>query len=137
MVHSGLKLQFLQSIKLCVHTHQYASLSVALIVFCMFCLRFYVPINSCGHVKILGKLDKAVNQYFVHILLLVTDLNQLKAEIVHKKLFRNQSPGKYGMGLGSNSRPLDLQSDSLLTALWGPLSADCHLISERKGDLQN
>ena len=30
-----------------------------------------------------------------------------------------QSPRKYGTGLGSNWRPLDLQLDSLLTVLWG------------------
>ena len=45
-----------------------------------------VPVNSFGHVEtvsspnhfFLGKLDKAVNQYFVHILLLVTDNNPSK-----------------------------------------------------------
>ena len=30
------------------------------------------------------------------------------------ELFHDQSPRKYGTGLGSNSRPLDLQSDSHL-----------------------
>ena len=43
-----------------------------------------VPVNSYGHVgmvnssnhtSFLGKLEQAVNQYFVHILLLVTDNN--------------------------------------------------------------
>ena len=32
----------------------------------------------------------------------------------HKKLFHDQTPRKYGTGPGSNSRPLDLQSDSHL-----------------------
>ena len=47
-------------------------------------LLLFVPGNSYGHVGMvsshnhtffLGKLEKAVNQYFVHILLLVTDNN--------------------------------------------------------------
>ena len=32
------------------------------------------------------------------------------------EIFHDQSKGKYGTGLGLNSRPLDLQSDMLLTA---------------------
>ena len=46
-----------------------------------------------------------------------------------QKLFHDQSPQKYGTGLGSNLRPLDLQSDSHLlpdmlpTLLHGPVSA--------------
>ena len=41
------------------------------------------------------------------------------------KLFYYQPPRKYGTGLGSNSQPLDLQSEalstmSLLTTLFGP-----------------
>ena len=45
-------------------------------------LMIYVPVNSYGHVEtvsshnhpfFLSKLDLAVNQYFVHILSLVTD----------------------------------------------------------------
>ena len=37
-----------------------------------------------------------------------------------EKLFHDQSPPKYGTGPGSNSRPLDLQPDMLLTDLSGP-----------------
>ena len=52
--------------------------------FVLFGLVLYVLVNSYGHVRtvsspnhifILGKLDLAVNQYFVHILSLVTDNN--------------------------------------------------------------
>ena len=45
------------------------------------------------------------------------------------ELFHDQSPRKYGTGPGSNSRPLDLQSDTHLspdtlpTALCGPVHA--------------
>ena len=45
------------------------------------------------------------------------------------ELFHDQSPLKYGTGPGSNSRPLDLQSeshllpDTLPTALRGPCNA--------------
>ena len=46
-------------------------------------LRFYIPVNSYGHVEMvsnqttffLGKLDEAVNQYFMYIILLVNDNN--------------------------------------------------------------
>ena len=49
----------------------------------MFGLMFYVPVNSYGHDETVsspnhffpGELDFAVNQYFVHIILLVTDNN--------------------------------------------------------------
>ena len=34
------------------------------------------------------------------------------------KLFHNQSPRRYGMGPGSNSRPMDLQSDSVVIAIY-------------------
>ena len=53
-------------------------------LFCLFEVRFYVPVNSYGQVEMvsspnhtfsLGKLDLSVNQYFVHILSLVTDNN--------------------------------------------------------------
>ena len=52
--------------------------------FLLVCLVLYVPVNSYGQVGtvsspirafFLGKLDQAVNQYFVHILSLVTDNN--------------------------------------------------------------
>ena len=51
---------------------------------CLFGLMLYVPVNSYGHVRtvssfnhtfFLGKLEQAINQYFVHILSLVTDNN--------------------------------------------------------------
>ena len=47
-------------------------------------LLLYIPVNSYGHVGMvsspnhiffLGKLEQAVNQYFVHILSLVADSN--------------------------------------------------------------
>ena len=53
-------------------------------LFCLFGVRFYVPVNSYGQLEIvsspnhtffLGKLDLSVNQYFVHILSFVTDNN--------------------------------------------------------------
>ena len=54
------------------------------LIVCLFGLMLYVPVNSYGHVGMgnstnhtffLGKLDLAVNQYFVHILSLVTNNN--------------------------------------------------------------
>ena len=52
---------------------------------CLFVLLLYVPVNSYGHFWMvsspnhahffLGKLEQAVNQYFVHILSLVADHN--------------------------------------------------------------
>ena len=107
---------------------------------CLFCC-FTSQVNSYGHggtvsspnhTFFLGKLEQAVNQYFVHILSLVTDKNpswmfqRMGGEWL-QKLFHNKSPRKYGTGPGSNSWPLDLQSDSpllpdmLLTALRGPV----------------
>ena len=50
----------------------------------LFGLRFYVLVNSYGHVKtfispnntsFLGKLEQAVNQFFMHILSLAADNN--------------------------------------------------------------
>ena len=35
------------------------------------------------------------------------------------EIFHDRSPRKYGTGPGSNSRSLDLLSDSLMTALCG------------------
>ena len=52
-----------------------------------FGLMLYIPVNSYSHVRtvsspnhtfFLGKLEKAVNQYFMHILLLVTDTNPVR-----------------------------------------------------------
>ena len=107
---------------------------------CLFCC-FTSQVNSYGHCGtvsspnhtfFLGKLEQAVNQYFVHILSLVTDNNpswmiQRKGGEWPLKLFHDQSTRKYGTGPGSNSRPLNLQSDSHLlpdtlpTALRGPV----------------
>ena len=51
-------------------------------MFCLFCC--FVPVNSYSHVGMvsspnhtffLGKLEQAVNQYFVHIVSLVSDNN--------------------------------------------------------------
>ena len=53
----------------------------------------------------LDKLKQAVNQYFVHMLSLVTD---------NMKLFHDQSPGKYGTGLRLNAKFLELKSDTHL-----------------------
>ena len=65
-------------------------------------------------------------QETVHVLSLVTDNNpnlELGGGEWPKKLFHDQSPRKYGTGLGSSTQPLDLksdthlQSDTLLTGL--------------------
>ena len=68
-----------------------------------------------------------VNQHFLQILSLVTDNNpswliQWKEGERPKKLFHDKSPQKYGTGLGSNWRPLDLQSDSHLSIWLGNLN---------------
>ena len=108
---------------------------------CLFCC-FTSQVNNYGHGGTVsspnhtffqGKLEQAVNQYFMHILSLVTDnnpswMNQRKGGEWPYKLFHNQSPRKYGTRPGSKSRPLDLQSDlhllpdTLPTALCGPVS---------------
>ena len=55
---------------------------------CLFGLMLNIPVNSYGHVRtvsppyhtfFLGELDKADNQYFVHMLTLVTTLLELAA----------------------------------------------------------
>ena len=48
----------------------------------------------------LSMLEIAVNQYFVHILSLVTDNNP--SLMIQQKLFHDQSPQKDGTGPGSN-----------------------------------
>ena len=84
---------------------------------CLFCC-FASQLNSFGHggtvsspnhTFFLGKLEQAVNQYFGHILSLVTYNNsswmiQRKGGEWPQKLFCNQSPRKYGTGPGSNSQ---------------------------------
>ena len=45
----------------------------------------------------------------------------------HVMLCYDKSPWKYGTGPGSNLRPLDLQSDSLPFALWGPVDKSVDL----------
>ena len=51
---------------------------------CLFGLRLNSPVNSYGHIRtvstfnhtfFLGKQDQAVNEYFMHILLLANDIN--------------------------------------------------------------
>ena len=62
----------------------YPSGNSSRVSFFWFGLLLYGPVNSYGHVRavsspnhifFLGKLEQAVNQYFVHILSLVTDNN--------------------------------------------------------------
>ena len=93
---------------------------------CLFALLLYVPSQQLWSWRdgqftqwhfFLGKLEQAVNEYFVHILSLVTDNNP--SEMIQRKagewpynLFHNQSPRKYETRPGLNSRLLDLQSDS-------------------------
>ena len=73
----------------------------------------------------------------MHILPLVTDNTLLESvegrRIAVEIIFHDQSPQKYGTGLGSNLRPLDLQSDiylqpeTLPTALRGPVVNTCDI----------
>ena len=67
----------------------------------------------------LGQLGKAVYQYFVHILLLVTDNNPSWISERRRITVHDQSPRIYmhGSGPGSNMRPLGLPS----IALRGPV----------------
>ena len=94
-----------------------------------FGLLLLVPVNSYGHVGtvsspnltfFLGKLDYALTSnlcaYF-RLKLTRTLLESPEGGKWSEKLFHDQSPRKYGTGHGSNSRPLDLQSDTLQTAL--------------------
>ena len=48
-------------------------------------------------------------------------LDEMK--ITQFRVFHYQSPGKYWTGPGSNSQPLDLQSDTLPTVLQGPVES--------------
>ena len=90
------------------------------------------PVNSYGHVRavgspnhtfFLGKLDKAVNQYFVHILSLVllttTLLESAEGNRMTLELFHNQSSRKYGAGI-----ELGTTAVSLLTALRDPAGSE-------------
>ena len=91
---------------------------------CLFCY-FTSQDYSYGHGWtvsshfFLVKLEQAVNQY-------LNDSAEGRRMTV-KIIFHDQSPRKYGTGPGSNSRSLDLQSDSHLlpdtlpTALRGPV----------------
>ena len=85
-------------------------------------LVLYIPVNSFVHVGspnhtfFLGKLVKAVNQYLVHILLLVTDNNP--SRIRGKE--ENGSRHGFMINLCENMGPGRDQShdpDMLLTAL--------------------
>ena len=103
----------------------------------MFVLLLYVPlVNSYGHCRrsvqlttlfFLGKLEQAINQYFLHILTLNWQQSFLTDSGEGRRMTVDQSPRKYGTGPISNSRPLDLQSDShllpdtLQTGLRGPV----------------
>ena len=97
----------------------------------------YVSVNSYGHVKtvswpnhtfFLGKLDLAVNQYFLYILSLVTDNNpswNSEGEWL-KKIYHDQSSRKYGTRPVWDETEIKLmtpnqQSDTLRTALRGPV----------------
>ena len=77
---------------------------------------------------LLGELDLAVNQYFVHTLSLPF-LNQWKKENDRVNCFMINFHEITGTGPGSNLRPLNLQSDMLLTALRGH--------GKRSGEIQN
>ena len=103
-----------------------ASSKIFCLLVCLFVLLLYIPSQQLWSWRdgqfilphfFLGKLEQAVNQYFVHTLPLVTDSNpswmiQGKEQQWPKKLFHDQSPRMDGTGPVSNSRPLDLQSDS-------------------------
>ena len=89
------------------HTNLYLLLDIDSIklLFIFFGLLLYVPVNSYGHVGtvsspnhtfFLGNLEQAVNHYFMHILLLVTDnnpswMNQGKS-IKLRKLMKSEVP---------------------------------------------
>ena len=68
-----------------------------------------------------GQAWLAVNQYFVHILSLVTGNNPSCISGMAVEFFHDQSPRKYGIRQGLNLQPLDLLSNLLPTALPGPL----------------
>ena len=83
----------------------------------LFGLILNVPVNSYVHVGTVGspnhtvfldKLDKTVNQFFVHILTFVTAkqpiLNQRTEGEWPHRLFNNQSSRKYETWLASNLR---------------------------------
>ena len=79
-------------------------------------LILYVPVNSYGHVGMvsslnhtffLSKLDLTVNQYFVHILLLVTDNNPSLIRGSEENGRRNHFWINFheSMGLGQDQTP--------------------------------
>ena len=72
-------------------------------------------VSSPNHTFFLGMLEQAVNQYFAHILWLVTlELFSGREENVCRNYFMINFHESMGPGTGSNWRPLDLQSDSHL-----------------------
>ena len=104
---------------------------------CLFCC-FTSQVNSYGHggtvispnhVFFLGKLEQAVNQYFVHILQPFLN-DSAEGRRLIEKLFHGQSPRKYGTGPGLTSGPLDLP-DMLPTALHGPVQ--CQSVRNMSG----
>ena len=90
---------------------------------------------TCKYIFFLGKLDLAVNQYFVHLLWFVTNPSQIsgREENGRKHYFLINSVKVWdGAGI-QNSRSLDLQSDTYLqpadtlsTALHGPVSCSLY-----------
>ena len=114
-------------------------------------LMLYIPVNIYGHVGtvrspnhtfFLSKLDQAVNQYFVHILLLVTDNNPSRREwlscfvwfdslhpinnlsVIKRRVFLGWTSTKLGLMFllkdttqwrrwGLNPRPFGLESSTL------------------------
>ena len=105
-----------------------------LYLFCLFCL-FTSQVNNYGHggtvsspnhTVFLGRLEQAVNQYFMHILSLVTDNNsswiiKRNDEIESRNYFMINLHVSMGPGqdLLSDSH---LLPDTLPTALGGPVS---------------
>ena len=80
-----------------------------------------VPVNSYGHVGtvsslnhtfLLSMLIQQVNQYFMHMLLLVTDNNPSWISRREEKLFHDQFQLKNMTRPGSSFWPFDLQSDT-------------------------
>ena len=85
---------------------------------------FYIPVNSYGHVETVSSPNHtfswlSLDQYFVHLLSLVTDNNPFLNQYT---LFHDKSSGKCGTWSGLNSQSLESQLDSLPTTLRGPVT---------------
>ena len=75
----------------------------------------------------------------MHIQPLVTDNNPSwisRRGRLTTKLFHDQSPRKYGTGPRLNLPPLNLQSNSLPTALLGPVCDRCNKVCKRNSRLK-